>query len=308
MKNYAIKFKHIFPSFIVLTLSTILGMTLLRWLTTIQFDQVHFKLEIWNLFLPIAISGITVFIFLKPKLKLLSFKDDDEQNRSIFIGIALVTVMIPTTMLQEYLSTSFSSLTIVENIDEIEESNSRFYRIKNYEVSPTFDTFVDRFETGQRFNKKLTLTAYFVFPMTTGNEPTKIHEYKYWYGLKFEKKISYTLSAEEIDKQEKALVKKYQSELRWADFKNANYYERLTDSFERDRFVSALPARLGSQALDKIILIPKNGPLPLHDHEQLIWASLAYCFGAGVFFLLLDWPGYNTIELERIEKEKVQKR
>jgi rhomboid protease GluP len=80
----------------MMTLSTILGLTLLRWLTTVQFDQVHLKQEIWNFYLPIGISVITVFAFLNPKLKLLSFKDDDEKGRTIFIGIALATMVIPT--------------------------------------------------------------------------------------------------------------------------------------------------------------------------------------------------------------------
>jgi rhomboid protease GluP len=144
--------------------------------------------------------------------------------------------------------------------------------------------------------------------MAADSAARRIHEYKYWYGLKFQKNISYTLSEEEIDKRAKAFIKKYQSELRWADFKNVNYYERLTDSFERDKFLSALPTRIGISALDKIILVPKNGPPPLHDHEKLIWASLAYCLGVGVFLLLLDWPGYSTIELERIQNGKERTR
>src|SRR5688572_3367577 len=154
MKNYRIKFNHIFPSFLIVSLSTILGMTVLRWLTTIKFDAVHLKLEIWNVLLAIGIPGVVSYIFLRPKFNLLVFKDDDKKGRELFTVIACVVIAIPTMLSQQYLTKTFSELSIVDNIEGMAENNTLFYKIKNYYVAPVFASNVDGHVVGRRFNKK----------------------------------------------------------------------------------------------------------------------------------------------------------
>jgi rhomboid protease GluP len=147
---------------------------------------------------------------------------------------------IPIIISQQYLSTAFSKLAIVENVEEIEGNKALLYRIKNYYISPAFASFVDTSVTGRRINKKWNISAYFVFPITTDNKIKKIDEYKYWYGMNFKKTVSYTSSQEEIKNTAENFYKQCQSKLRWDNFKNINHLERLVDSFERDKFLDAL--------------------------------------------------------------------
>lgn len=135
VQTYLLKLQHILPTFIGLALATIAGLMLFRWLFAIRFEIIDIWEEVWNFWLPLALPCIPVLIWLRPRLRILTFKNDNSDGRFYFQLLAIVTICICLIASQEYLTTATGRFQILSNITEIDRvEKARYYQITDFSV------------------------------------------------------------------------------------------------------------------------------------------------------------------------------
>lgn len=128
MAGFTNKLKFIYKPFVIIATGFIITYTFLHWLLFIKAG-IPLKEEILNFWLPFGLPWIPVFIWLRPRIKLLQFKND---NGSFFYQlIACIAIAIPTIIAQEYLITATGKLTQLDNISQIlQHDKTKYYSIK----------------------------------------------------------------------------------------------------------------------------------------------------------------------------------
>jgi len=73
LKDYLIKFREIIPIFIVIAFSNVIIFAFIRWYFFIKLNIFEVKEELWTMWLPFVLPWISIFLFLRPKLRVLKF-------------------------------------------------------------------------------------------------------------------------------------------------------------------------------------------------------------------------------------------
>src|SRR5690349_17419906 len=112
MKRLSDKLRIIYVPFLLITVGFILVYTLLHWLLFIK-AAIPLKEDIVRFWLPFGLPIIPILIWLRPRLKLLSFKNDNASFAYQFL--ALIAIAIPTIIAQEYLVAATGKQTVLDN-------------------------------------------------------------------------------------------------------------------------------------------------------------------------------------------------
>ncbi len=304
MDNYALKLRHIMPTFIYVTLATLAGMALVRYLLTIQFQILDFKIEAWEFWIPMAFTWIPITIWIRPKLRILDFESDVDRRQFIYQVLTWGTMAASMIVCQKYLTTASGKIQDVANMSELDKKEeSRYYRIGSFEtIQGRGGSYVDATISG-KYNEYLNMHLYFAFPMVDGTKHTQTEEFKYWYGVSFKKQISNRLSDAEKDRQYDAFYNHSVFTLNTHDFNDAKYFERLPNTDDRDGFVKAVSGNVNADA-KIVILEPRNDSFENRTGNMLPWIFGSWLIGACVMLFALFFPGVNTLEVERQREGK----
>lgn len=102
--------------------------TFLHWVLFIKAG-IPLKENILKFWFPFTLPFIPVYIWLRPRLKLLQFKDDKGSFGYQFL--ACMAMAVPTIIAQEYLATATGKLTELENIAQISQHDrTKYYSLK----------------------------------------------------------------------------------------------------------------------------------------------------------------------------------
>lgn len=124
MTTYITKLKHILPTFIAVTLGTVVGISLLRWVITIQFPVIDLKEEVWTLWIPIVFPWVPITLWLRQKFRILTFKKDNDNGRFFFQVIAWGVMTAMLFVSQSYLTTASGKLQTLTDIQEIDSKKN----------------------------------------------------------------------------------------------------------------------------------------------------------------------------------------
>ena len=139
MKELKKKLRLIYLPYLVIAICFIGLSSFLNWLLFIKTDFIPLKEHIVRFWLPFGLPWIPILIWLRPRKKLLRFKNDNASFGYQFL--ASLTIAFPTIVAQEYLATSTGKLTQIENISEYEQKEvTKYYCLKNY--------FIDKSNVG----------------------------------------------------------------------------------------------------------------------------------------------------------------
>jgi len=303
MSNYSIKYRHIFPTFLWVTLGFVLILSAARYFLAIRSEIVHFKLEVWEIVFPVFLPWIPILIWLRPRLRILYFKDEDSnrgRNQLMFHSVTWATVLATAMISQSYMTSATGSLQHLSTLSDAHTSKlSHYYQIQNFAIRRDYESSYSQMKTSGRRNQTLTITFYFVWPMVDSNSS----DHKYWYGLKFEEQMSSRLGAEQEQERYRLFHARCLWDLSNYNFHAVEYFERLPNGAERDQFLKAVEAAKGSH-INPEIFVPKKETFEARNGNKLVWVFGSYAMGTGVFILLLTWPGYSTLELEKQLKKK----
>jgi membrane associated rhomboid family serine protease len=165
MKSFSIKFKSIFLPFIIIAVCTVCGYTFINWLLIIKLHLFEVDEDWLNFFIPGALSIIPVFIFLRPRLKLLKFKKKGDPLGAM-IMLLWVTVAVPTLLAQAYLEVASGTLTTLDRISQINQfPQSRYYKVRHFYIDTSRAGVKTTFEVSGKYNENFDMGIYTASPV-----------------------------------------------------------------------------------------------------------------------------------------------
>ncbi|WP_299458551.1 rhomboid family intramembrane serine protease [uncultured Microscilla sp.] len=295
MNNYKIKLKYILPTFLVVVFGTTLLYLLFRWFFTIQTHLLLINENVLDFWLPGILPFIPITIWLRPKLRILKLKDED--NRFLYQVIAWGTVTCVMITSNYYLKTATGKLTTVQNIESLTLPYNRYVSIQNIALNQQRSSFHVDVRLGSGENPDLNFNAYVVFPFKASRSQNK---FKYWYGLHFQDHINNASSSVAKEKKYEAFVQKINKDLQQYQFSSPQYYTVLQPSDDQQYFIKAIQKLKVKAPTDSLVIItPEKGRYAERSGTSLPWIFGSLAIGLLVFMLALIFADYDPKEHQR---------
>jgi rhomboid protease GluP len=299
MNTYAIKFRHIMPVFLYVTLGTLAGLALVRYFLAIQVDLLDFKREVWEIWLPLALPWIPITMWLRPRFRILIFRKESDRKQFLFQMLTWFTMGISLVISQKYLTTASGTIQNVADIIEMDKKDvTRYYQINSFQTLTAHGASYADVRASGKHNQYLDIHIYFVCPIVRDSMASQPAPFKYWYGTSFKKQISNRLSLDEKESEYDAFYKDCLEKMNHYAFHDVTYFERLANTEDRDGYLKAVATR-NKEEKGAIILEPKHEAFENRSGNKLLWIFGSYLIGTTVFLLVLMWPRVSKLELDR---------
>ncbi|MBT1695992.1 hypothetical protein KK083_03830 [Fulvivirgaceae bacterium PWU4] len=299
MNAYAVKMRHIMPVFLYVTIGSLIGLCMIRYIFAIQTEVLDFKQEVWEIWIPIVFPWIPITIWLRPRFRILIFRKESDRKQFLFQMLTWITMAASMVISQMYLTTASGTLQDASYIEELDSMDrSRYYRIRSFETLTSYGSYDADIHASGKHNEYLNFHLYFVCPIVrdTVRPP---EEFKYWYGVSFKKQISNRLSADEKELEYNSFTKECIQKMNAFQFHDVSYFERLPNNEDRDGYLGAVANITKREDNNVVILEPKQGSFENRNGNKLTWIFGSYLIGTTVILLLLLWPRLSKVELER---------
>lgn len=196
MKELATKFKLIYLPFLAITIGFILIYTFLHWFIFIKLELFSVKDMFLKFWFPFIFPCVLIYFFLRPRLMLIKFKDDNKSFAFHFLAAA--AIFAPTLIAQEYLITATGKITVLENISQFEKlEKTKYYSIKKFYIDTTHIGILNTSSVSGKNNVDFNILIYVTMPILKSIKDTSDFECEHWLGKKYAKKISNNLSNQE---------------------------------------------------------------------------------------------------------------
>ena len=288
-ENYTIKAKYLLPPFLKITLYTVGGLALFRWIFSIYFNSIEINEELWELWLPLFLPMLPIFIWLNPRTTILVYKNARSEG-SITI-IALFTMIMMGIITQKYITVTTSKIIALNNVESISKfEKARYYYLDTYEIDTTrIRKYSELSES--KFGNKTIITMYFVTPFKTQYAQQPI---QYWYGIQFKKLIYNKLTGKQKDNEFKGFTEMCNREVRNHNYYASNLFERLPKSVDSKKYLIA--AQQQSNLINNksnIILRPVFERPQSNNRFTLIWVFYTFLASLTIFMFFLIFPKYS---------------
>lgn len=305
MKGLADKLRLIYKPLVLIAIGFILTYTLLHWLLFIKVG-IPLKEDIVKFWLPFGLPWIPLLIWLRPRLKLLRFKNDNASFGYQFL--ASIAIAIPTIITQEYLVTATGKLTQLDNISQIAKTEkTKYYSLKNYYIDKQHIAVQNTASITGKHNENFNMLIYVAMPILENNADTLKSEQKYWLGKEYNERISNRLSDQEKDDKYKIFAEKCQKEFEGTDFSKFTYLEVIGNTEDHDEYNNALKKNSQNSSADNIVFEAQTEPFETRNGSKLPWIFGSLGIGLFTFFVFLLFPKFQESKLEKFKSGKVEK-
>jgi rhomboid protease GluP len=308
METYLKKIRHILPTLLIVVFGTVIGVSFIRWVLCIQFPVLDLKEEVWNLWIPLILPWIPILIWLRPRLRVLTFKKETDNRRVLFqfISWGIMTAMLFAS--QGYLTTATGKLESIKNIQQIDKAElARYYKIDKFAVAPNFGGSYTDFRTSGKYYQDLNFDVFFVTPILNDTSERLDSKPKYWYGVKYHKQISNKISNEEKEQKYQDFYNECIQKMNNYNFYSLDHFERKHNSDDLQNFLKAIEARTKQNSNEYIVLVPISENYESRNGNKFAWIFGAFGIGITVFLLLLIWPDFSETERKKFISGKKPK-
>lgn len=305
MKKVSDKLQIIYKPFLFIVIGFIITYTFLHWLLFIKAG-IPLKEEILEIWLPFTLPFIPVLIWLRPRIKLLKFKNDNRPF--VFQFLAVLVIVIPTIIAQEYLITATGKITKLDNISQIDKQvKTKYYSLKNYYIDKQHIAIQYTSSVTGRYNDDFNMLIYVVMPILENRTDSVKTENRFWLGKKYFEQISNRLSAQEKEDKYKIFADKSQKEFEETDFSKFTYLEVIGNTEEHDEYNNALKKSAQSSSEYNIVFNAKTGAFEARNGKKLPWIFGSLGIGLAVFLVLLLFTEFQERKLEEFKSGKIAK-
>lgn len=305
MKGISYKLRLIYKSFALIAIGFLLIYTFLHWLLIIKAG-ISIKEEIVKFWLPFGLPVIPIFFALRPRIKLLHFKNDN--SYFFYLLVACFAIAIPTIIAQEYLVTATGKLTEIENVSQIEKHDkTKYYVLNNYYIDKQHIAIQNTASVSGRHNENLNMLIYIVMPIVEKNGDAVTPENKYWLGKQYNERISNRLSDQEKEDRYEAFVEKCQKEFEETDFSRFTYLEVVGNTEQHNEYNIALEKINVIPSADKIVFEAKTEPFEARNGKKLPWIFGSLAIGLLAYLILLLFPKFEESKFEQFKNGEQQK-
>ncbi|PWN62677.1 rhomboid family intramembrane serine protease [Chryseobacterium viscerum] len=297
------KLQFIYKPFLLIALGFILSYTFLNWFLFMKIG-IPLKEDIVEFWLPIGLSSVLILICLRPRIKLLKFKN--ENSSFVYQLLACIAIAIPTIIAQKYLVTATGKLTNLNVISELpKKDNTKYYTLKNYYIDKHHIAIQNTVSTSGRNNEHFNMLIYVTMPILESASDTINKTHKYWLGKLYSEQISNSLSDEKKKEKYKLLAERSQKEFENTDFHKFIYLENIGNTEDHDEYNKALEKIEQNLSHDNIIFEARTEPFETRNGNKFFWVLGSFGIGAFVYFLLLLFPKFHSSKLENFKKKGI---
>ncbi|ATL48649.1 rhomboid family intramembrane serine protease [Chitinophaga caeni] len=305
MHLLADKLRLIYKPFVLIATGFILTYTLLHWVLFIK-GGIPIKEEIVSFWLPFGLPWIPILIWLRPRIKLLHFNND---NGSFFYQLlASLAIAFPTIIAQGYLVTATGKITPLDNIAQISKhSRTKYYSLKDYYVDKQHIAVQSTASVTGRHNEDFNLLIYIIMPILESESDTAKFDNKFWLGKKYYKKIGNSLSDQEKDEEYRVFAEESQKKFNETDFGKFTYLEVIGNTDDHDEFNNALKKIRQGSIDDNIIFEAKAEPFEARNGSKLPWVFGTLGIGFLAYFIFLLFSKFEERELKKFKSGRIAK-
>ena len=297
------KLQIIYKPFLLIALSFILIYTFLNWLLFIKIG-IPLKEDIVEFWLPFGLPFIPILIWLRPRIKLLKFKNEDASF--VYQLLACIAIAIPTIIAQEYLKTATGELTKLKVISELSKTETtKYYTLQNFNIDKQHIAIQNTVSTSGRNNERFNMLIYVVMPILENTSDTINNPPQYWLGKIYSEQISNSLSDEKKKEKYKQLAERSQKEFEATDFHKFTYLETIGNTEDHNEYNKALEKAGQNLSKDNIIFEAKTTPFEERNGKKLPWIFGSFGIGSLIYFILLLFPKFHKNKLENFKKNDV---
>ncbi|MCF3112065.1 rhomboid family intramembrane serine protease [Niabella sp. CC-SYL272] len=299
MKGLSDKLRIIYKPFLLIGVGFILIYTLLNWLLFIK-AAIPLKEDIIEFWLPFGLPWIPILIWLRPRIKLLNFKNDNAGFGYQFL--ASIVIAIPTIIAQQYLVTATGKLTQLDNIGQIEKfEKTKYYALKNYYIDKDHIAIQNTATVTGKHNENFNMLIYVAMPVLITGSDTLKTENLYWLGKRYFERISNRLSEQEKDDKYKAFAEKAENDFEREDFSKFAYLEVIGNTDDHNEYNNALKKLNPNASENNVFFEAKAGSFASRNGKKLSWVLGSFIIGAIVWLLLLLFPKFNNRRLKQFK-------
>lgn len=301
--DYVKKIKLIIPYFLLVSLLSLAIPLTLRWLCEFGLGVDLLALEIWEIWIPLGLSFVFIFLLLRPKLALLKFKND--KGRGLSQILAWIFISNSGVFLQLSFTTNTHDLVPVVSVSDLATSkHSRYYSIDYFSIrGKEAGNHVDvrRSIEGRDLEFRMYTVAPFAVPEYPNGEPA------IWMAVLQHQTVSNRLALEEKERLYKQFLENAWRTLQRYDFDAITYFEKVSRSENMEHFESAVASSLGKAPTgDLVLLMPSFGHFEDRKGSEILWAVCIYGIGLLVYVFSLRFPSLQTRSEKTIRKRLYQ--
>lgn len=296
--NIGIKLKEVYLPFLLVSLGTILGYSLLRWTFDIQLGIIPLKEDLLNIWFPIAIPWIPVLIWMRRRIRILNVRGKQDNGYFLYQLVMVVAITCPLIVSQIYLEKASFELVSVSRVDEVAKHPSeKYFKVESFAVNQSARLPFATSRTSGKNNEHLTFYLYLSSPFEQSEQ--------LWYGVRYKKRISNRMGKSEKNTAYQRFVVESEQKFDAYNFQAVQYFEQLGYSDDRDGFLEAIDAgQADVNASAQIILIPINEPFEDRLGNGFAWTFISFGIGAFVLLLLVVIPYLDEKEWKKFQKGK----
>lgn len=253
------------------------------------------------LWLPMCLPWIPIAIWLRPRLRILTFRNDNDNGRLFFLVLSGITIIATLLTSQSYLTTSTGKISRLHDINDLEyHDNSRYYQLDTFYVAQSVLGSYSDVRTGGKYNQDMNFNIYFVTPILKDTSGRMDDNPKYWYGVKFHKQISNKISIEKKEKEFKVFYNECRDKVGNYAFHDLDHFERTPTSERKQHYVKAIETRTKQKAGDNLVILePIQERFEDKNKNKFAWIFGSFGIGLGVLMFSLIWPGCSESERKR---------
>lgn len=305
MKELSKKLKLIFKPFLIIAISFILGYTFLHWILFIK-AEIPLKEDIVNFWLPFGLPFIPITLWLRPRIKLLNFSN--ENSSFGFQFLACLAIAIPTIIAQTYLISATGKLTHVENISIINKiEKTKYYSIDKYFIDKQRIAVYNTATVSGKHNEDFNMLIYVALPIFESIKDRTKTECKFWLGKKYSERISNRLSENEKNIKFKEFAQQKQKEFEETDFDKFEYLEVIGNTEDHDEFIIAIENSKNVIGDKPMLFEAQFEPFENRNGNKLEWTIASFVIGFFIFFIFLFFPEFDKNQLQLFNSGKIEK-
>lgn len=298
MKGLSDKLRIIYQPFVLIVIGFILAYTFLHWLLFIKAG-IPLKEDLVKFWLPFGLPFIPVIIWLRPRIHLLDFANNN--SSFMFQFLACIAIAVPTIIAQEYVITATGKLTALENINQLNPNQkTKYYSLENYYIDKQHIAVENTASVTGKHNENFNMLIYVVMPILAGETDTLKSENKYWLGKKYSNQISNNLSDAEKDEKYKAFAEQCQKEFEETDFGKFTYLKIVGNTEDHDEYNNALK-KTEQRLNNNIVFESSTEPFEARNGKKLPWIFGSLAIGLLIYFIFLLFPKFDEDGLKHFK-------
>lgn len=297
------KIKAIYIPFLIIFIGFVSLYTFLHWFLVIDREWINIKQDTLNFWLPLALSFITIYIWLRPRIHLLIFKKD---YYSLYLFLATAAICITTIITQEYLIAATGKLTELENISQInQKEKTKYYKLKTYHFDKSTAEVYRTVDISGKHNEDLNLYNYYAIPIVQDTlYPSDLTCFA-WLGVKKTKRISNRIDDNQKQSAYNEFNKKCMDEFDEDNYSKFEYLEKIASSKDLDNYSEAIKISSRHNGGEIIILKAIYEPFETRLGDKFKWIFLSFGIGSSAWLVLLFFPSINISKLRAHKKGKL---